>query len=228
MSKAPEIPFDKIQAAVFDFGGVIIEGGPSEVRAFGGRVGLSDEVWDPLRREIFANVGPWSELECGRITYDAFVTHLMERVLAAGGKVDRETAETFMGDPDPMGQHQRLRHHVVDAIALLHDRMPTALLTNNIKEWRSGWQNAIPVERIFDVVIDSSAVNARKPEPEIYEITREALDVPHDAIFFIDDIGQNLKGARALGWQTYLYDQTDDAMRTLEALIAAHAPTRAA
>ncbi|MFT4571174.1 MAG: putative hydrolase of the HAD superfamily [Hyphomicrobiaceae bacterium] len=223
MATQTAIQPDSIQAAVFDFGGVLIEGGPGEVRAFGGRVGLAPEVWDPLRREIFANVGPWSELECGKTTYDDFVTHLMKRVTDAGGKVDRATASTFMGAPDPMGQYDHLRHDVIDAVARLHDRMPTALLTNNIVEWRGGWHNAMPLERMFDVVIDSSEVGTRKPEPEIYEITRERLDVPHESIFFLDDIGQNLKAARALGWQTVLYADPAEAMSTLETLIAAHA-----
>ncbi len=225
---APEaLQPESVRAAVFDFGGVLIEGGPSEVRAFGARVGLADEAWEPLRREIFANEGPWSDLECGRLSYDAFVTHLMERVNAAGGKADLETASTFMGAPDPMAQRSRLREDVIDAVARLHERMPTALLTNNIREWRSGWQKVIPVERLFDVAIESREVGTRKPEQRIYEINRERLGVPHEAIFFFDDIGQNLKAARALGWQTVLFADPADAMATLESLIAAH-PVREA
>ena len=74
---------------------------------------------------------------------------------------------------------------------------------------------------LFDVIIDSSEVGARKPEPRIYEITREKLGVAHDEIFFLDDIGQNLKAARALGWNTVLFTDTDEALAVLETLIAA-------
>jgi len=68
------------------------------------------------------------------------------------------------------------------------------------------------------VVIDSSAVGSRKPEPRIYEITRERLGVAHDDIFFVDDIGQNLKAARSLGWQTLLYSSTEEVLDTISAI----------
>ena len=74
------------------------------------------------------------------------------------------------------------------------------------------------VAALFDHVIDSSEVGARKPEAAIYEITRERLGVAHDAIFFIDDIGQNLKAARALGWQTYLFTDEGEALAMLARL----------
>ena len=73
---------------------------------------------------------------------------------------------------------------------------------------------------LFDHVIDSSEVGARKPEPAIYEMTRERLGVAHGEIFFIDDIGQNLKAARAFGWQTYLFRDESEALATLERLLS--------
>jgi FMN phosphatase YigB (HAD superfamily) len=55
----------------------------------------------------------------------------------------------------------------------------------------------------------------------IYEITRERLGIAHDGIFFVDDIGQNLKTARSLGWQTYLFRKEEEALATLDAVLAA-------
>ncbi len=73
-------------------------------------------------------------------------------------------------------------------------------------------------DALFDVVIDSSEVGTRKPEPAIYEITQARLGIPHDALFFVDDLGVNLKPARALGWQTLRYDDTARVLEVLDAL----------
>ena len=85
---------------------------------------------------------------------------------------------------------------------------------------RSGWREAIDLDSLFDVVIDSSEVGARKPEPKIYEITREKLDVEAGEILFVDDIGQNLKAAHRLGWQTLLFKEIAPTIEVLEAVLA--------
>ncbi len=212
--------FSRIRAAVFDYGGVLLAGGPSDVVAFGARVGLPEDAWRPLRREFFGNDGIWARLERGEATYDEFTAELRRAVEAAGGRVSDEQAATFMGSHDPMGQAARLRPAMLEAVRRLRRCIPTALLTNNVREWRSGWKQVLQPETLFDVVIDSSEVGARKPEPRIYEITRERLDVPHDSIFFLDDIGQNLKAAKALGWTTVLHEDTDAVLAVLDRLAA--------
>ncbi len=217
-SAAVQIDTEGIQAAVFDFGGVLIEGGPAQVVAFGGLVGLDDEQWRPMRRELFGNDGIWAELERGEKTFAAFLGVLKAKIEEAGGSVSLDQAASFMGDPEPLARATRVRAEVVSAVRDIRRRMPTALLTNNIKEWRTGWQSILDIEDLFDVVVDSSVVGTRKPEPGIYELTRERLDVPHEAIFFLDDIGQNLKAARALGWQTLLYTETETVLPVLRQL----------
>lgn len=222
---APIAPIDprRVRAAVFDLGGVLLEGGPREVVAFGTRVGLDAGTWDRLRRELFGNSSPWARLERGLIAFDDFVAELSRRVEAAGGTITPELAVSFMGDRAPMSQAARLRHDMIEAVRGLHEVMPTALLTNNVREWRDGWRNVLDVDALFDIVIDSSEVGARKPDPEIYHATRERLDVDHQAIFFIDDIGQNLKAARALGWQTFLFEEPEAAIAIIDEVRRAHA-----
>jgi len=219
---SPSFDYSRIRAAVFDYGGVLIEGGPREVVAFGPRVGLDEEVWRPLRRRFFGNEGIWAELERGEVAFSDFLAALRRAIHEAGGNATEEQAASFLGDPDPMRHRARLRLPMLDAVRRLRRRMPTALLTNNVREWRSDWETLLEPATLFDVVIDSSEVGARKPEPLIYEITREKLGVAHDEIFFLDDIGQNLKAARALGWNTVLYEHTDQVLAVLEGLIAAH------
>lgn len=218
---ASSLDASKIRAAVFDYGGVLIQGGPGDVVAFGARIGLAEEVWRPLRRSFFGNDGIWARLERGEVAFAEFTAALKREIERAGGSVTEEQAASFMGTPDPMGHRSRLRPRMLDAVRRLRGVMPTALLTNNVREWRAGWEAVLEPATLFDVVIDSSEVGARKPEPAIYEITRERLGVAHDEIFFLDDIGQNLKAARALGWNTELYDDDERVLGVLDALITA-------
>lgn len=214
------IDTDRVEAAVFDLGGVFLAGGVESVQAFGDRHGLTVEAWRAIRRDLFHDEeGIWSAVERGHATFADFVTRLRKLALEHGSDVSEADARNFMGNSGTSAT-QRLRTEIVDAAARLHAHMPTALLTNNIREWRSGWRSLIDVEGLFDVVIDSCDVGTRKPESAIYEIMRGKLGLPHESIFFLDDLGVNLKAARSLGWQTLKYDDTARVLSVLDALAA--------
>jgi putative hydrolase of the HAD superfamily len=207
----------RVEAAIFDLGGVFLAGGVEAVRGFGDRHGLAPEAWDAIRRDLFADTGVWSACERGECPFDDFVARLRTLVAAHGGTVSDEDARDFMENTGDRGR-DRLRHEIVAATARVHARMPTALLTNNIPEWRDAWRSLLDVSTLFDVVIDSSEVGTRKPEPAIYALTQARLGIPHEGLFFVDDLGVNLKPARALGWQTLRYDDTTRVLAVLDAL----------
>ena len=218
----------RIGAAVFDLGGVFLAGGPEAVASFGERHGVPAEAWTAMRHDLFHHErGLWCDVERGTRSFDDFVERLRQRAAEHGVTVSLEDARNFMSNSGESGR-ERLRPEIVDAAARLHARMPTALLTNNIREWRDEWRAYIDVDALFDVVVDSCEVGARKPEPAIYEVTRERLGLPHEAIFFLDDIGANLKVARAFGWQTLRYDDTTRVLQVLDAIAAVKPPTRPA
>lgn len=220
------IDTDRVEAAVFDLGGVFLAGGVESVQAFGDRHGLPPDAWRAIRRDLFHDEeGIWSVVERGQATFADFVTRLRKLALEHGCDVSEADARNFMGNTGASAT-ERLRAEIVDAAARLHARMPTALLTNNIPEWRNGWRSMIDVAGLFDVVVDSSEVGMRKPEPGIYELTRAKLGLPHTALFFLDDLGVNLKSARALGWQTLRYDDTARVLTVLDALIASRPERR--
>ncbi|GIW41350.1 MAG: phosphoglycolate phosphatase [Candidatus Binatia bacterium] len=210
------IDVERVRASVFDLGGVLFEGGPATVVEFGLRCGLEPERWRELRRELFSDEGPWARVERGEMALEDFARLLKDTVEKAGGSVDLDRARRFMGD-DGNGEG-RIRREILEAIGRIRRRMPTALLTNNVAEWRESWRRTLPLDDLFDVVVDSSECGFRKPEPRIYELTRARLGVPHDGIFFVDDLGVNLKSARALGWQTLKYEDTARVLEVLEAL----------
>ncbi len=214
------IETERVEAAVFDLGGVFLAGGVESVQAFGDRHGLATEAWRTIRRDLFHDEsGIWSAVERGQATFDDFVERLRALSADHGCDVSVDDARNFMGNSGT-SVTQRLRSEIVDAASRLHARMPTALLTNNIAEWRSSWRGLIDIDGLFDVVVDSSEVGARKPERAIYELTREKLGLPHESLFFLDDLGVNLKTARALGWQTLRYDDTARVLSVLDALAA--------
>lgn len=100
-----------------------------------------------------------------------------------------------------------------------------ALLTNNVREWEPRWQAMLP-GRLFEVVVDSSRVGCRKPEPAIYELTLERLGLPASACAFVDDIEDNCTAAAALGMHAVWFRETEQAIAELEALLQLSQPSR--
>jgi putative hydrolase of the HAD superfamily len=96
-----------------------------------------------------------------------------------------------------------------------------AMLTNNVREWEPLWRTMLPVDEIFETVIDSGFVGYRKPEPQIYEITLERLGLPASACLFVDDLEVNCDAARELGFAAVHYREADQAIAEVRAALAA-------
>jgi putative hydrolase of the HAD superfamily len=96
-----------------------------------------------------------------------------------------------------------------------------ALLTNNIREWEPLWRRMLPVEEIFEVIVDSAFVGVRKPEPGIYELTLERIGggIGPPECLFVDDVEQNIAAARELGMATVHFRTNDQAIPEIEAAL---------
>ncbi len=219
------IRIGEVGAVVFDLGGVFLEGTVENARRFGENVGLTPEAWRQIYRDLFLDAGPWDEVERGEMTLDAFARILMRRTAEHGVEIGLERARNFMGNPAD-SLLMRLRPEIVNACKAVRRRMPTALLTNNIAEWRHGWRTRLDIDGLFEHVIDSSEVGMRKPEPRIYRLTEERLGMGGGDLLFIDDFGVNLKAARELGWQTLKYDDTQKVLQVLDAVAEINPGTR--
>ena len=92
--------------------------------------------------------------------------------------------------------------------------------TNNVREWESRWRSLLPVDEIFDIVVDSAFVGTRKPEPRIYEITLERLGVAPAEAVFIDDVEANCDAARDLGMRAVWFRSNDQAIEEIEAALS--------
>ncbi len=109
---------------------------------------------------------------------------------------------------------------LIDYMRRLRERgYRMAICTNNVKEWEARWRSMLPVDEIFDVVVDSAFVGARKPEPRIYEITLERLGVEPSAALLIDDIDVNCDAARELGIRAIQFRSNEQAIGEIEAAL---------
>jgi len=95
-----------------------------------------------------------------------------------------------------------------------------AMLTNNVQEWEPLWRTMLPVDEIFETVIDSGFVGYRKPERQIYEITLERIGLPAPACLFVDDLEVNIEAARELGFTAVHYREPDQAIAEVRAALA--------
>jgi epoxide hydrolase-like predicted phosphatase len=107
------------------------------------------------------------------------------------------------------------------ALGLVAQGYRTAAVTNNVKEFGSGWKAMVPVDELFEVIIDSSAVGVRKPDPRIFHLALDALGgIPPDRAVLLDDAPGNIASARAIGMHAVLVGSDRlAAMDELDALL---------
>jgi putative hydrolase of the HAD superfamily len=156
---------------------------------------------------------PWHQVERGEMAIADYGRWLIAEVQDRG-----------LNLPGRMMQDMKPHDVVVDrARALRADGYRTAVLTNNAKEVSDEWRSIVPVDELFDLVVDSSEVGMRKPNPAIYTYTADLLDVPPERCIFLDDAPGNIIGAQNAGMQAILVGlDADAAIRTLDRLLSAH------
>jgi putative hydrolase of the HAD superfamily len=95
-----------------------------------------------------------------------------------------------------------------------------AMLTNNVREWEPLWRSMLPVDEIFEAVVDSGFVGCRKPEPRIYQITVERIGVPFERCLFVDDLEVNIGAAEELGMRAVRFQDNEQAIPAIRAALA--------
>ena len=210
-----------VEAVISDFGGVLTSPLRTSFEAFQESSGVSLEVLGEAMAHLAAvqGVNPLFELETGRLTEADFLSALGERL---SDRLGRPVAMADFGER--YFAHLTPNATMIAYMRRLRDRgYRLAICTNNVREWEQRWRAMLPVEEIFDVVVDSAFVGARKPEPLIYELTLQRLGVSAGAALLIDDIEINCEAARGLGMGAVWFRDTDQAMAETEAALAATA-----
>ncbi len=157
---------------------------------------------------------PWHRLERGEIGLGEYLPQVVAAAAEAGIPLDFDKMRGF-------NERIAVNQLMVDRVAELRSEgYRTALVTNNIREVASGWRSLFDLEALFDVVVDSSEVGARKPNPAIYAVALERLGVaPADAVF-LDDAPGNVAGAQAAGLHAILVDNPVTALAELDRILA--------
>jgi len=206
----------RYRAVIFDLGGVVL---PSPFDAFREYERRHDLPHRFISEVIVGNgeTGAWSRFERGELDPSAFADAFEAECAAAGGCVVVADLLTAL-QRDDTGP----RTEMVTAIRRVrHAGLRTAALTNNWMDaqgdtlGRRSSGLAEQLDELFDVIVESARVGLRKPDPRVYSLTCERLDVrPPDAVF-LDDLGANLKPARAMGMATIKVDDVGAALRDL-------------
>jgi putative hydrolase of the HAD superfamily len=200
-----------VRAVIFDFGGVITSSPFEAFARYEAAAGLPDGF---LRRVNAKDpdTNAWARLERGEVDLADFAVRFEAEARVAGHEVDGMAVLGLLtGD---------LRPAMVEALRRCHDRLKTALLTNNFVA--AGATAAGPIAQVVshvDVVVESSRVGLRKPDPAIYRLVCDELGIEPTEAVFLDDLGVNLKPARALGMRTIKVVDPDAAVDELEAVV---------
>jgi putative hydrolase of the HAD superfamily len=211
-----------VTAVVCDFGGVLTSPLLESFLAFERASGISLESQGQAMMAIAERTGlnPLFELETGRLREADFVA-AMETELAQilGRRVE------MTGFGAGFLEHLHPNTAMIDYMRTLRERgLRMAICTNNVREWEAGWRAKLPVDEIFEVVVDSAFVGVRKPDPEIYRLTLERLGVGAEETLFVDDIDINCDAARALGMRAVQFIDNDQAIGEIEAALTGTPP----
>ena len=201
------------QAVIWDFGGVFTS---SPFEAFGKFERERGLPLDFIRKINAANhlENAWAKLERAEIDHDTFDRLFAEECGAMGQDVrGKDILPLLAGE---------VRPEMVEALKRIHARCKTGCITNNLPAGEGNAMASIYKREImadFDHVIESAKIGLRKPDPRIYEMMVEALGVEPARCIYLDDLGINLKPARAMGMTTIKVADAAPAIAELERLL---------
>src|SRR5262245_26176706 len=189
----------QIRAVISDFGGVLTTPLMGSFAAFQDETGIPPSSLGAAMQRIGEREGehPLFELERGRITETDFLDALrVELATDLGHEPElHRFSEIYFDALEP-------NQPMVDTMRDLKGRgYRMALLTNNVREWEPLWRGMLPVDEIFEIVVDSAFVGMRKPEPAIYALAVERIGggIGATDCLFVDDVEDNVAAARELG-----------------------------
>jgi putative hydrolase of the HAD superfamily len=207
----------KIEAIISDFGGVLTTPLIESFMAFQDRTGITTETLGKgMQAATEANGdNPLFEMERGEITEVEFLEQLtdsLEPLLGHRPEMHR-FKEIYFEALDPNPPMIELMRELKDA----GYRM--AMLTNNVREWEPWWRPMLPVDEIFETVVDSGFVGCRKPESRIYAITLDRIGVPAERCLFVDDVLVNCEGAEKAGMTAVHFQDNEQAFAGIRAAL---------
>lgn len=207
--RPPRFGLVSITTVLFDFGGVILT---SPFEAFA-RYEAERGLPPGFIRRVNAtdpDTNAWARLERAEIDIDGFSETFARESAALGHEIPGEVIlDLLVGD---------IRPAMVEAVRRCSERLKTGLLTNNVAAMTMDGPIG-EILRMFDVIVESSRVGTRKPDLAFYELACDLLDIRPDEAVFLDDLGINLKPARAMGMTTIKVDDPAVAIAELSEVV---------
>jgi putative hydrolase of the HAD superfamily len=199
-----------IEVVVSDFGGVLTTPLIDTFAALQEEDDLDAGAMGGALRRIAERDGrhPLYELECGRMTEQDFLARLAAQLREDLGRpVEMQSfAERYFAHLEP-------NEAMIAFLRELRDRgYRLAILTNNVREWEQRWRAMLPVDELFELVVDSAFVGLRKPDPAIYRLMCDRLGVAPERCLLVDDVEVNCVAARELGMAAVLFRSSEQAI----------------
>ena len=186
----------KYRAVIFDLGGVVLDAPLQILADFEVEHGLPEGYINQLIRDGGPQ-GPWQQFERGEIEPKEFCEGF-EAAAAKAGFPIKACALV-----DAMASRMTVRKEVIETVQKLRDEeYLVAALTNNWAVRDQLHERLDQLRDEFDYFVESHKVGYRKPERELYNLVLDEMGVRAKDVVFLDDLGQNLKPARAMGMHT--------------------------
>jgi len=190
-----------IEAVLWDFGGVLTTSPFEAFNRYEAERGLPRDFIRTINATN-PESNAWARFESSRIGLNEFDVAFAEEAERAGHRVPgKDVIALLSGD---------VRPRMVQVLRRCREHFRVGCITNNVNSGQgpgmatSGERadRVAEVMTLFDVVVESSVEGVRKPSPEIYRIACERLDIQPARTVFLDDLGINVKPARAMGMHT--------------------------
>jgi putative hydrolase of the HAD superfamily len=203
-----------VEAVIFDFGGVFTSSPFEAFNRYERERGLPQNL---IRRINSTNhlENAWARFERAELDLDGFDGAFAAEAKAFGFDLPgRDVIPLLAGD---------VRPEMVEALRRIRARHKTGCITNNVPSMQAVGADKPDnlyrreIVEMFDRLIESSKVGLRKPDPRIYRMMCEALSVAPEECVYLDDLGGNLKPARAMGMHTIKVESGAQAIAELEA-----------
>ncbi len=203
-------PLVDIQAVIFDWGGVMEAlPGSARVAEWEGRLAVAPGT---LWRVLWGRA--WRQLSSGAITEDDYVARIAGQLGLPDAEAGRHFLEAFYAE-------DRFYPQMASAVRALQSRYQLALLSNAEpgQADRMRERHGFDIHAEFDVYVNSALVGLRKPDPAIFELALEQLDVAPKQTLFVDDMIYNVDMARELGIPTVQFVDPDTSLAEMETLL---------
>ena len=206
------------RAVLWDFGGVILSSPFEAFRQYEAEAGLPKDFIRSLNARN-PDTNAWARMERSEVSRAVFVELFEAEALEQGHTLDGwRVLQAISGD---------IRPQMVEALRRCRAAFRVACITNNMKAGEGPGMARNPekaravadVMTLFEHVVESSKLGLRKPDPLIYRHACDLLDVPPESCIYLDDLGINLKPARAMGMRTIKVGDPDEAIAELEAMV---------